>query len=504
MKPLVIFEMANNHMGSFAHAKSIISKYYRLSEKFRSTIDFAIKFQYRDQKSFIHNSFLNSDDKQIKRFKDTFLQRTIWNKILQFSRNKFTLICTPFDEVSVGNVIKDKFDYLKIASCSATDWPLLEAIEKKVKKGRIICSLGGADEDEISTILSFFATRKMNVQFLYCVAKYPSSPSEQNLEYFNHLRNFYGEKIAGISLHENPNEYLSGAIGYSMGARIFEKHIGLPTKSIKNNKYSVNLRQMERWLKYLNMAIEQVGTISNRKLNLSHEKKQLQNFQRGVYLKTKINKKSNNRITSDNVNFQFPKSKGQLSANQFSMFSDFSTKKDLYGDDQVLIKNLNIQNSRGKIIEIRNKIRDLAARANIIIPKSSRIEVSHHYGLEKFYQYGLSMIEIVNLSYCKKYLFLLKNQNHPPQYHKKKNETFLILFGTVELVITHNKKEKRIIMKPGHIFTIEPLMIHKFKATSQNGAVIEEISTESIRSDSYYLDKAITKNKNRKSMVSFY
>ena len=42
-------------------------------------------------------------------------------KILDYSRNKFKLVCTPFDEISVANVIKDNFDYLKIASCSATD-----------------------------------------------------------------------------------------------------------------------------------------------------------------------------------------------------------------------------------------------------------------------------------------------------------------------------------------------------------------------------------------------
>ena len=56
--------------------------------------------------------------------------------------------------------------------------------------------------------------------------------------YFSELRNFYGDKLAGISLHEEPNEYLSGSIGYSMGAKIFEKHIGVSKGSIILNKYS--------------------------------------------------------------------------------------------------------------------------------------------------------------------------------------------------------------------------------------------------------------------------
>ena len=114
------------------------------------------------------------------------------------------------------------------------------------------------------------------------------------------------------------------------------------------------------------------------------------------------------------------------------------------------------------------------------------------------------MIVIINKSYCKKYLFLFKNQIHPEQFHKKKKETFLILFGKIELNITFNKKKKQMIMKPGEVFTIEPGMIHGFKALSSTGAVVEEISTESIPADSYYIDDRITKNKNRKSLISFH
>ena len=68
---------------------------------------------------------------------------------------------------------------------------------------------------------------------LYCVAKYPTHSNELNLMYFQELKKYMVVWLCGISLHENPDEYLSGALGYSMGARIFEKHVGLNTKSIK-------------------------------------------------------------------------------------------------------------------------------------------------------------------------------------------------------------------------------------------------------------------------------
>ena len=106
MKPLVIFEMANNHMGNLSHAKSIIQKYYTLSKKFNRSIDFAIKFQYRDSKTFIHESVLDTNDKHIKRFKTTFLSEKTWKEIISYSKKKFITICTPFDELSVAKVVK--------------------------------------------------------------------------------------------------------------------------------------------------------------------------------------------------------------------------------------------------------------------------------------------------------------------------------------------------------------------------------------------------------------
>lgn len=503
-KPLVIFEIANNHMGKVEHAKYIIKNYYQLSLKFNEKIDFAVKFQYRDNNNFIHKSYLNSNDKTVIRFKSTFLKRTEWNKIINFSRKKFKIICTPFDEVSVKNVIEDNFDYLKIASCSATDWPLIEYIKRHASKKKILCSLGGLSLDEISKVISFFSKKDLRIFFLYCVAKYPTHIKDLNLSYFAELNKIYPEKVIGISLHADPSENLSGAIGYSMGARIFEKHIGLSKGSIKLNNYSLNLEQMENWLQNLTKAIDQVGIVNDRDKNLNLEKIQLRNFKRGVYLKSDITKIKGEGLKIKDVSLNFPAKKNQLTANDLSKFSDIKLKKNFIPDEKILYKNLSISNQRETISEIRNKVRHLSIKANLIIPKYSEIEISHHYGLKNFYKYGLSMITIINQAYCKKYLFLIKKQNHPAQFHKIKEETFLILYGKVLLKTRFNGHMSKKILIPGQVFTIKNKMIHEFESASNRGAVIEEISTESIKTDSYYLDKKIIKNKNRKSFISFY
>ena len=504
MKPLVIFELANNHMGKLSHAKLIIQKYYLMSKKYRDKIDFAIKFQYRNLPTFIHKSFLNSSDKQVSRFKDTFLSKTEWKKIISFSRKKFTLICTPFDEISVDKVIKDKFDYLKIASCSATDWPLIEHISKKAKNKKIICSLGGLNKNEISSVISYFTTRKINIKFLYCVAKYPTNSNDLNLKYFQELKKIYGHKIGGISLHENPEEYLSGSIGFSMGARIFEKHVGVSKGKIKLNKYSVNDKQMGKWLDLLYDTVVQVGNINDREKNVVVEKQQLRNFQRGVYLKENKSIKKREIIEKSKISFQFPANKNQITANTFSKFAKFIAKSSIKSDLPILKKNIAIKNTRSKISEIRERIRLLAARGNVIIPPSSRLEISHHYGIEKFKKFGLCMVTIVNQDYCKKLLFMLQNQKHPAQFHKVKQETFLIIFGKLKLKLKDKGKVFSKIMKSGEIFTIKPGVIHEFKGISPEGSIIEEISSRHIKTDSFYLDKKVMQNKNRKSLISFY
>ena len=66
-KPLVILEIANNHMGDLNHLKNIISTYYTLTFRYKKIINFAIKFQFRNLKSFIHPT-ANKNNKGVKRF----------------------------------------------------------------------------------------------------------------------------------------------------------------------------------------------------------------------------------------------------------------------------------------------------------------------------------------------------------------------------------------------------------------------------------------------------
>src|SRR5687767_626104 len=103
-KPLVVFEMANNHMGDVAHGIAMVDAFGHTVAPYRDAFDFGFKLQYRDLDSFVHPAYKGrSDVKYVKRFEETRLSPEAFRSILEaMRRNRFRTVCTPFDEVSVG------------------------------------------------------------------------------------------------------------------------------------------------------------------------------------------------------------------------------------------------------------------------------------------------------------------------------------------------------------------------------------------------------------------
>ncbi len=73
MKPLFIFEMANNHMGDLEHGLRVIRDFAAVKEQYEE-FDFAFKFQFRNIDTFIHPDYKDRMDlKYVKRFTETRL-----------------------------------------------------------------------------------------------------------------------------------------------------------------------------------------------------------------------------------------------------------------------------------------------------------------------------------------------------------------------------------------------------------------------------------------------
>ena len=258
-RPLFIFEMANNHMGDTAHGIAIIHAIREACTGF-DEFDFAFKLQYRDLDTFIHPSFKGRDDvKYVKRFEETRLSHAQFASLLDTMRKcGFKTVCTPFDEPSVDLIEAQGIEVIKIASCSLTDWPLLERIARSDKP--VIASTAGATPEEVDNVVSFFLHRGKQLTIMHCVAEYPTPAAHLHIRRIDALRSRYPEVQVGFSTHEPPDETEPVMLALAKGATVFEKHVGLPSEHYSLNTYSANPAQIRNWLEAARRALTLCGS----------------------------------------------------------------------------------------------------------------------------------------------------------------------------------------------------------------------------------------------------
>ena len=492
---LVVLEMANNHMGDMTHGFKVISDLGAVCRKFPE-FKFAFKLQYRELDTFIHPSMRGRDDiKYIKRFSETKLTRENFDQLVSKIREEgFLAMATPFDNASVATIVEQKLDILKIASCSFTDWPLLE--EAVAANLPVIASTAGAELSDIDKVVSFLAHRNKDFAIMHCVGEYPTADEKLHINQINLLQQRYPGVRIGFSTHEDPSNTDIVKMAVAKGATIFEKHVGVETEKYALNAYSVSPLQIEAWLEAARYAFTVCGVGDQRLPENTAEKASLRSLRRGVFLRHDV--KAGATITNDDVYFAFPAEDGQFTANDWSKYAQFTSTSKISKDAALTPTNAKRMDTRDTIWKIAQKVSNLIKESKITVPGGIDLEISHHYGLDKFDQVGLTMFTVVNRGYCKKLLVSLPGQQHPEQYHNKKEETFHVLHGEVHISLNG---EKRVCL-PGEVINVEPGVRHAF--VSPTGSVIEEISSTHYKDDSYYTDESIMKNKMRKTHLTYW
>lgn len=491
---LFVLEMANNHMGDVEHGLKVIRAFGDVCRDFPFT--FAFKLQYRDLDTFIHPAMRQRDDvKYIKRFSETRLTRADFDRIVADIRsNGFLAMSTPFDEPSVDVIEEQNLDIIKIASCSFSDWPLLERIVQTNKP--IIASTAGASIEELDRVISFLLHRNKDFAILHCVGEYPTPDENMHLSQIDFLKARYPQVRIGFSTHENPDNTDIVKLAIAKGANIFEKHVGLPTDTIQLNAYSANPEQVRNWLAAAQSALTLCGTGHARLPANPVEIASLRSLRRGVFAKRNITK--GEIIHNEDIFFAFPPSEQQFTANDWAKYVAFQAKSDIPAERALTPNNTTRLDYHEKIWDIARRVKQLLKDSQVAVPISTDLEISHHYGLENFDETGLVMITVVNRGYCKKLLVCLPNQAHPEQYHRQKEETFHVLHGQVHLRLNGELR----ICTPGDVVTVEPGVRHAFM--SPTGAVMEEISSTHFSNDSFYTDEAIHLNKDRKTILTYW
>ncbi|MCB1916294.1 MAG: N-acetylneuraminate synthase family protein [Rhodocyclaceae bacterium] len=495
MKPLFVFEMANNHMGDPAHGIRTIRALREACSGFEQAFDFAFKLQYRDLDTFIHPSMQGRTDiKYIKRFEETRLDDDAFRALVAEMRAMgFGTVCTPFDENSVARIEAHGIDTIKIASCSFGDWPLMERIAATDKP--VIASTAGASEELIDQVVSFFLHRHKALTLMHCVAEYPTPDEALQLNQVDLLRRRYPDCRIGYSTHESPDNTEAVMMALAKGATVFEKHVVLPTERYAANAYSADPDQVRAWLTAAERARRICGR-PDRYQPSAGERDSLHSLRRGVFAARDI--AAGSEIDDAAVVFAFPPDDGQLTANDWSKYARFTARQAIAAGAPVCHSAVEERQLRGRVLDAVTRVKALLSAGNIVVPGKSDLELSHHYGMERFDEFGLTMVTVVNREYCKKLLVMLPGQAHPEQYHEKKEETFVVLHGELDLWLDGAHQR----VAAGDVVTVQRGVRHRFH--SKNGTVFEEISSTHVKDDSHYTDPAIASNPRRKTWLTYW
>jgi sialic acid synthase SpsE/mannose-6-phosphate isomerase-like protein (cupin superfamily) len=489
---LFVFDLANNHQGSVAHARRVIDA---LAEVVRANgVRAALKFQFRELDSFVHPAHrTGSPNKHIPRFLSTRLSAGAYAELsAAVSEAGLVTMSTPFDEPSVGLCEQLDIQILKIASSAATDWPLLERVSEANRP--VVFSTGGLSAKQIDDLVSFFQHRRTVFAIMHCVSIYPTPPDDLQLNQIGFLRQRYPDVVVGFSTHEAPDDMDPVMVAVAQGARILERHVGIPLPETPLNAYSSTPEQIDRWIRAALQARVMCGA-ELRPLPQATETASLQSLWRGVFARQPL--KAGMSVERSDVYFAMPWQPGQLSSGEWK--EGLVTGTAIEQDAPLLGSALVIPAAPEKqvLFTAIHTAKAMLNEARIALPTEFETEFSHHYGIARFPEFGCIMVTCVNRTYCKKLVIQLPGQRHPSHYHKRKEETFQVLHGTLEMIIEGRRRS----LVPGDVQLIQQGVWHEF--WTESGVIFEEISTTHYPNDSFYQDRVINQQgAARKTLVN--
>ena len=361
----------------------------------------------------------------------------------------------------------------------------------------MIFSTGGLGVSDIDDLVSFFDHRGVDYAIMHCVSIYPTPDDLCQLNQIDQMIKRYPGRTIGWSTHEDPNDTVPVQIAVAKGARMFERHVGVATETISLNAYSSNPEQVDAWVNAYKKARVLCG-VNVRPPSSATEVEAIDGLKRGIYAKKAL--KKGTVLTSDQVYFAMPCEDGQLSSGDWKdgIVLNDAVKPD--GAVSIAAVTLPEVPEHHYLKEALHDIKAMLNEASVPLNSDFEVEYSHHYGMKRFREVGAVLINCINRSYCKKVLVQLPGQGHPTHFHKRKEETFQVLYGELKAVIDGHER----ILRPGNTCLIQPGVWHSF--STETGCIFEEISTTDYPNDSFYRDKNINKleRSERKTVVDHW
>ena len=199
--PVLIAEIGVNHDGDMSKARLLIEQAKEAKADF-------VKFQHRSlADTYIEfegsNASELSTESTIDHLKKVNLSIEQLKELFDYARSVgIPPLCTPFDMVSLDEVLSSQPVAIKIASADLLNFDLIEKAAKTHLP--LILSTGMHTEDEIIAAVNFVRLHTANIIILHCVSSYPAESSSLNLVYIQRLKELCG-CIVGYSSHDNGN-----------------------------------------------------------------------------------------------------------------------------------------------------------------------------------------------------------------------------------------------------------------------------------------------------------
>jgi N-acetylneuraminate synthase len=332
---------------------------------------------------------------------------------------------------------------------------------------------------------------------MHCVSIYPAPDETCQLGNIGEFRTRYPGLTIGWSTHEDPSDTVPVAVAYAQGARMFERHVGLPTDEVTLNAYSSAPDQLDAWLAAWSKARTLVGDPSVRFVP-DAERVAIDELRRGVFARRDL--EAGTQLTDDDVYFAFPLRGGQLPSGRWrhGLHLDAAVVADAPLPDGAVTEP---DRTHERILkDAVHDVKAMLAHAHVPLSAEFQTEYSHHYGIEHFRTVGTVLMTIINRAYAKKILVQLPGQRHPAHFHKLKEESFHVLWGELDVVLDGRPRH----LLPGDVLTVLPGVWHEF--SSSTGCVFEELSTTALTNDSFYRDPEIVKltSAQRKTVVDHW
>ena len=485
---LFVLDLANNHNGDYQHAQRIIRGAGDVVA--RNKVRAALKFQFRQLDSFVHPAHKEkSPFKYPKRFLDTRLSNDDFGRLAEEVRSLGMItMATPFDEESVDVIEAMGLDVIKVASCSATDWPLIERVAEANKP--VMFSTGGLSWKEIDDLVSFFEHRRVHFAIMHCVSIYPTPSELLQLNQITQLKERYPTRTIGFSTHEEPDALSPVQVAVAKGAEMFERHVGLSCDGHELNAYSSTPAQIDRWIEAALQARVLCGA-DQRLPPLDEEIRSLDSLKRGVFASRDL--KPDADIERTDVYFAMPCEPGQLTSGEYGQRNfvreGIATVSGIKKDGPLMKDKIDTPKNPDKqvLFTAIHAMKSMLNEARVALPADFETEFSHHYGIAEFPKVGATLITVVNRTYCKKIIIQIPGQRHPSHHHRKKEETFYVLWGVLEM----NIDGRRRTLYPGDTVLVQQGVWHEF--WTDTGVIFDELSTTDLAGDSFYEDKRINK-----------